>query len=119
VLENSKSKDDASKKLAPQLCCAGTGRQYYPDSDDDSDSLDVTHAAGGCDGQAHIAWLGVGLRNRRGETPLICAARLGQLAIIKFLLEEADSSVGEMDIYHRTALSHAAEQGHYEIVRRC
>jgi ankyrin repeat protein len=58
------------------------------------------------------------LEDNRGLTPLIVAAASGQEAVVKLLLTRDDIDVNAMDIYERTALWYAVEEGHSEAAQQ-
>ncbi len=53
----------------------------------------------------------------KGRTPLLWAAREGQLEMIQWLRQEKRAQLNERDYEGRTALLHASRQGHLNCVR--
>ncbi|KAJ3336004.1 hypothetical protein HDU93_003879 [Gonapodya sp. JEL0774] len=58
----------------------------------------------------------VNVKTGSGQTPLVGAARKGDLAIVKILLEFG-AKVDARDQWGRTALIHAAQGGHADVIR--
>ncbi|KAL1955231.1 hypothetical protein VTO42DRAFT_8890 [Malbranchea cinnamomea] len=108
-------KEATKKRVTPQLCQTGKVKEQKEEAAQTrGNEHEHEHAPGElC---VHLSQLRLGMRGRNGETPLIYAAMGGKAAMVEFLLDEADSSVWEMDIYHQSALSHAAERGHAAVV---
>jgi len=56
------------------------------------------------------------LKDRKGWTPLICAANGGHQATVSLLLSQHNTDAQSSDINSRTALSWAASKGHEAVI---